>query len=109
MTNLEKMHAAGSFAGFFSLFFAKNLTIPLDKPRALCYNHHIHKRLSRNQYADTTIFRETAVAASSQSGRRNTFGQLRTEPPQGSVGCDGRARYRAGVSCVPHEVIPVRV
>ena len=36
--------------------------------------------MNRKKYADTTIFRETAGAVSSQSGRRNTFGQPRTEP-----------------------------
>ena len=97
----------GSFCGkarFFATFPQKSL----DKSPSLCYNHPIQSVTNRKKYAEATISRETAVAVSSQSGRLNTFGQLRTEPASAAVGCVGRARYRAGVSSVLRKVTLVK-
>lgn len=75
----------------------------LDKSPSLCYNLPIQSVMNGNQYTDTAIFRETAVAASSQSGRWNTFRQPCTEAsPRGSSRlCRVRPLSRRGITSTP--------
>ena len=74
----------------------------LDKPPSLCYNHPIQSVTNRKKYADATIPREAAVAVNSQSGRLNTFGQLRTEPAMsGSRLCRARPLSRGSTIGTP--------